>query len=65
MVQIQRVDLTRVREQVCKLLLGGEVMQNWEQKGWENIFFFQAEVGIRDPLWSRELGDVYKRQEPI
>ncbi len=25
------------------------------------IFFFQAEDGIRDPLWSRELGDVYKR----
>ncbi len=23
-------------------------------------FFFQAEVGIRDPLWSRGLGDVYK-----
>ena len=27
------------------------------------IFFFQAEDGIRDPLWSRGLGDVYKRQE--
>ena len=26
-------------------------------------FFFQAEDGIRDPLWSRGLGDVYKRQE--
>ena len=26
------------------------------------IFFFQAEDGIRDPLWSRGLGDVYKRQ---
>ena len=25
-------------------------------------FFFQAEDGIRDPLWSRGLGDVYKRQ---
>ena len=24
--------------------------------------FFQAEDGIRDPLWSRGLGDVYKRQ---
>ena len=23
---------------------------------------FQAEDGIRDPLWSRGLGDVYKRQ---
>ena len=23
----------------------------------------QAEDGIRDPLWSRGLGDVYKRQE--
>ncbi len=23
-------------------------------------FFFQAEDGIRDPLWSRGLGDVYK-----
>ena len=27
-----------------------------------SIFFFQAEDGIRDPLWSRGLGDVYKRQ---
>ncbi len=26
-------------------------------------FFFQAEDGIRDPLWSRGLGDVYFRQE--
>ena len=25
--------------------------------------FFQAEDGIRDPLWSRGLGDVYKRQD--
>ena len=27
------------------------------------FFFFQAEDGIRDPLWSRGLGDVYKRQD--
>ena len=27
-----------------------------------SLFFFQAEDGIRDPLWSRGLGDVYKRQ---
>ena len=26
------------------------------------VIFFQAEDGIRDPLWSRGLGDVYKRQ---
>ena len=26
------------------------------------LLFFQAEDGIRDPLWSRGLGDVYKRQ---
>ena len=26
------------------------------------FFFFKAEDGIRDPLWSRGLGDVYKRQ---
>ncbi len=26
------------------------------------FFFFQAEDGIRVPLWSRGLGDVYKRQ---
>ncbi len=26
------------------------------------IFYFQAEDGIRDPLWSRGLGEVYKRQ---
>ncbi len=25
-------------------------------------FFFQAEDGIRGPLWSRGLGDVYQRQ---
>ncbi len=25
-------------------------------------WFFQAEDGIRDALWSRGLGDVYKRQ---
>ena len=31
--------------------------------GWDfALFFFQAEDGIRDPLWSRGLGDVYKRQ---
>ena len=29
---------------------------------WTVSFFFQAEDGIRDPLWSRGLGDVYKRQ---
>ena len=28
----------------------------------ELVRFFQAEDGIRDPLWSRGLGDVYKRQ---
>ena len=28
----------------------------------ENIFFFQAEDGIRDSVASRGLGDVYKRQ---
>ena len=27
-----------------------------------SFFFFQAEDGIRYPLWSRGLGDVYKRQ---
>ncbi len=26
------------------------------------FFFFQAEDSIRDPLWSRGFGDVYKRQ---
>ncbi len=26
------------------------------------VFFFQAEDGIRDPLWSRGLGGVYKGQ---
>ncbi len=26
------------------------------------VIFFQAEDGIRDPLWSRGLGDVYKGQ---
>ncbi len=28
-------------------------------------FIFQAEDGIRDPLWSRGLGDVYKGQDHI
>ena len=28
-----------------------------------SALIFQAEDGIRDPLWSRGLGDVYKRQE--
>eukprot|EP00825_Cyclidium_porcatum_P003235 TRINITY_DN11497_c0_g1_i2.p2 TRINITY_DN11497_c0_g1~~TRINITY_DN11497_c0_g1_i2.p2 ORF type:complete len:101 (-),score=6.27 TRINITY_DN11497_c0_g1_i2:64-366(-) len=28
-----------------------------------NVFFFQAEDGIRDHAQSRGLGDVYKRQE--
>ena len=27
-----------------------------------NVFFFQAEDGIRDLVRSRGLGDVYKRQ---
>ena len=35
--------------------------QKWNL--WRILFFFQAEDGIRDPLWSRGLGDVYKRQE--
>ncbi len=26
------------------------------------FFFFQTEDSIRDPLWSRGIGDVYKRQ---
>ncbi len=26
------------------------------------FFFFQAEDGIRGPLWSRGLGGVYERQ---
>ncbi len=26
------------------------------------FFFFQAEDGIRNPLWSRGLGEVYKRR---
>ncbi len=26
------------------------------------IFFFQAEDGIRHPLWSRGIGDGYKRK---
>ena len=30
----------------------------------EFVFFFQAEDGIRGAQESRELGDVYKRQEP-
>ncbi len=47
------------------------VDQNKEREGeiWMRIgevfrrnFFFQAEDGIRDPLWSRELGDVYQGQ---
>ena len=29
----------------------------------EPFEIFQAEDGIRDPLWSRGLGDVYKRQD--
>ncbi len=29
------------------------------------FFFFQAEDGIRDPRWSRGLGDVYKGQVPV
>ena len=29
-----------------------------------NLFFFQAEDGIRDLVRSRGLGDVYKRQDP-
>ena len=30
-----------------------------------NVFFFQAEDGIRDLVRSRGLGDVYKRQDPL
>ena len=29
-----------------------------------DVFFFQAEDGIRDRSPSRGLGDVYKRQQP-
>ncbi len=29
------------------------------------VFFFQAGNGIRGPLWSRGLGDVYKGQRPF
>ncbi len=34
----------------------------WDRRCVEVTFFFQAEDGIRDPLWSRGLGDVYKGQ---
>ena len=30
----------------------------------DDVFFFQAEDGIRDLVRSRGLGDVYKRQDP-
>ncbi len=30
-----------------------------------HFFFFQAEDGIRDPLGSRGLGEVYRRQRQI
>ena len=33
-----------------------------DKASFDSDFFFQAEDGIRDPLWSRGLGDVYKRQ---
>ena len=33
--------------------------------GLKNLFFFQAEDGIRDRSPSRGLGDVYKRQQVI
>ena len=31
----------------------------------DDVFFFQAEDGIRDLVRSRGLGDVYKRQVPV
>ncbi len=34
-----------------------------EEVGREGVFFFQAEDGIRVPLWSRGLGDVYQSQD--
>ena len=36
--------------------------QSDRMRSWENVFFFQAEDGIRDLVRSRGLGDVYKRQ---
>ncbi|CZR91103.1 putative aminotransferase [Clostridioides difficile] len=41
----------------------GDWWGGWGEK--ENIFFFQAEDGIRDLVRSRGLGDVYKRQKLI
>ena len=49
------------------LLVFGKVPQVSQQEclhhgQYTNVFFFQAEDGIRDVERSRGLGDVYKRQ---
>ena len=47
---------------VCKDLLMVFSLFQLTRKNFSINIFFQAEDGIRDPLWSRGLGDVYKRQ---
>ncbi len=59
-----RVD--RVAEEIVIGVVCGdmrlEMISNVMRMNLVITFFFQAEDGIRDPLWSRRLGDVYMRQ---
>ena len=43
-----------------RYVLGMELKE--KKEGVREVFFFQAEDGIRDLVRSRGLGDVYKRQ---
>ncbi len=40
-----------------------DILRVHEKYNYCYSFFYQEEDGIRDPLWSRGLGDVYKRQQ--
>ena len=52
------------RAQACKLTPEAYDLSAYLSSDQPNKVVFQAEDGIRDPLWSRGLGDVYKRQGP-
>ena len=61
-----RIELTKV------ILVGTRIAYQADagtleitKNGYTRSVFFQAEDGIRVPLWSRGLGDVYKRQVHI
>ena len=60
--------MRKVAKKVCKLSLFSQLsapIKSGVTADVFQLFFFQAEDGIRDLVRSRGLGDVYKRQIPF